>query len=694
MRRVVATGWAASVAVTILLSASPPGSVNAEITEGIGALVSQDQYVAGIEGSIIDLSVILQGPSALGTDAPTSILVTAHRPVTTRAAVQSAIDGDLPSTIDSLRFPVEQRDASGVIDLAIPIEIGTRTRERMQMSAAGLYPLSIAVEVDGNSVDRIITFVERLPDGLDSPAVEQSLPVALVGSVDGEVTLQADSTTTVRAADRSRVAELATIIESLPGTPLTIAVRPELVEGLGRSTVEDAELLARMQFADAPSYLSMPYVQVDPGSLADSQTNDIFIGQLRLGEDALADALPESRSSRTAWIQTRELSATGAQFIRDLGFRSILITPAAAEVGDFGGLAFADSTRKVEVELASGGFIDAVIPDAALASRLTAASDSPPSDAYLAAQHVLAEIKAIRRELDDAGESLSGRSLILATNDGALMSTDLTVALADTLSSSNEVELVTLDDALSRTSVALVDGRPASIRLPATGPVASSSPAEALYLTGARIDAFASMLPDGDERPAMWRRILDVLPDQRFSEEARFAYADVVRQETEALASQVVTPASTTFTLGGRDSAIRLSLRNDSPTELAVRVRLASSKLRFPEGELVVQLAPSAITSVEIPVEARSNGRFPVTVQLLTPEGQLPLTQPIVFTARVNALAGLGQLVTVMAFLLLAVWWIHHLRQRYRERQSQVTDTTHRHPSGDVARHPPDEATN
>ena len=676
------------------MSASAPGSVNAEITEGIGALVSQDQYVAGIEGSTIDLSVYLQGPSALGTDAPTSILVTAHRPVTTRAAVQSAIDGDLPSTIDSLRFPVEQRDASGVIDLAIPIEIGTRTRERMQMSAAGLYPLSIAVEVDGNSVDRIITFVERLPDGLDSPAVEQSLPVALVGSVDGEVTLQADATTTVRAADRSRVAELATIIESLPGTPLTIAVRPELVEGLGRSTVEDAELLARMQFADAPSYLSMPYVQVDPGSLADSQTTDIFIGQLRLGEDALADALPESRSSRTAWIQTRELSATGAQFIRDLGFRSILITPAAAEVGDFGGLAFADSTRKVEVELASGGFIDAVIPDAALASRLTAASDSPPSDAYLAAQHVLAEIKAIRRELDDAGESLSGRSLILATNDGTLMSTDLTVALADTLSSSNEVELVTLDDALSRTSVALVDGRPASIRLPATGPVASSSPAEALYLTGARIDAFASMLPDGDERPAMWRRILDVLPDQRFSDEVRFAYADVVRQETEALASQVVTPASTTFTLGGRDSAIRLSLRNDSPTELSVRVRLASSKLRFPEGELVVQLAPSAITSVEIPVEARSNGRFPVTVQLLTPEGQLPLTQPIVFTARVNALAGLGQLVTVMAFLLLAVWWIHHLRQRYRERQSQVTDTTHRHPSGDVARHPPDEATN
>lgn len=693
MRRVMASGWAA-VALVSLVFTSSSGSARAEIPESVGALVSQDQYVAGIEGSTIDLSVFLQGPSALGSGAPTSILVTAHRPVTSRAAVQDAIDGNLPSTIDSMRFPVEQRDASGVIDLVIPIEIGTRTRERMQMSAAGLYPLSIGLEVDGNSVDRIITFVERLPDGRDVPAIEQSLPVAVVGSVDGDVTLQPDATTTVRAADRSRVAELATIIESLPGTPLTIALRPELVEGLGRSTPEDAELLTRLQFADSPSFLSMPYVQVDPGSMADSQTNDIFIGQLRLGEDALVDALPESRSSRTAWIQTRALSATGAQFIRDLGFRGILITPAATDTGDFGGLGFADPTRKVEVELSSGGFIDAMVPDGALASRLTVASSAPPSDAYLAAQHVLAEIKVLRRELADAGESLSGRSLILTTNDGSLMSTDLTVALADTLSSSNEVELVSLDDALSRTSVGLVDGRPAAIRLPATGPAASSSPAEALYLTGARIDAFASMLPDGDERPAMWRRILDVLPDQRFSDEVRFAYADVVRQETDALGSQVATPASTTFTLGGRDSEIRLSLRNDSPTELSVRVRLASSKLRFPEGELVVKLAPTAITSVEIPVEARTNGRFPVTVQLLTPEGQLPLTQPIVFTARVNALAGLGQLVTVMALLLLAVWWIHHFRRRHRERQNLVTDTTRRHPSGDTPRQTPDDPNN
>jgi flagellar biogenesis protein FliO len=65
-----------------------------------------------------------------------------------------------------------------------------------------------------------------------------------------------------------------------------------------------------------------------------------------------------------------------------------------------------------------------------------------------------------------------------------------------------------------------------------------------------------------------------------------------------------------------------------------------------------------------------------------------------VFTARVNALAGLGQLVTVMALLLLAVWWIHHFRRRHRERQNLVTDTTRRHPSGDTPRQTPDDPNN
>ena len=74
----------------------------------------------------------------------------------------------------------------------------------------------------------------------------------------------------------------------------------------------------------------------------------------------------------------------------------------------------------------------------------------------------------------------------------------------------------------------------------------------------------------------------------------------------------------------------------------------------------MVLLAAGSLTPIEIDVEARSNGRFPVTVQVVTPDGGVALTDPIVFTARVNALAGLGQVVTGVALLLLATWWVHH----------------------------------
>ncbi|MFZ9232475.1 MAG: hypothetical protein ACO25P_11730, partial [Ilumatobacteraceae bacterium] len=82
-------------------------------------------------------------------------------------------------------------------------------------------------------------------------------------------------------------------------------------------------------------------------------------------------------------------------------------------------------------------------------------------------------------------------------------------------------------------------------------------------------------------------------------------------------------------------------------------------------------------------VEARSNGRFPVVMQLFTPDGSEALGPAVTFTARVNALAGLGQLVTGIALLLLISWWVHHLRSERRRRSAAVDDTATRHPSID-----------
>jgi hypothetical protein len=83
---------------------------------------------------------------------------------------------------------------------------------------------------------------------------------------------------------------------------------------------------------------------------------------------------------------------------------------------------------------------------------------------------------------------------------------------------------------------------------------------------------------------------------------------------------------------------------------------------------------------VVIDVEARSNGRFPVSVQLLTPRGDLALSEPVTITANVSAIAGLGQVVTATALLVLLTWWAHNWRSK-RRRAVEATLAVVDHPS-------------
>ena len=670
--------------VAVIASSIVAAPAGAEDFARVGSLLSQDQYVAGVEGSSFSLSVFVEGPSSLGDRAPTSLLVTAHRPVESRRELHEVLLGELPSNVDTLEFPIEGlRDASGVITLSIPIELGTTTPGKLQMSAAGLYPVSIVLAVGAEFTDRLVTFVERLPDGNTEPETAAPLPTSIFGSISGSVTLQSDGSTVVSADDRSSLSDLVTVADALPGFPLTVSVSPETVQGLSRSTPEDGQLLTSLQFTDSLSYLSMPYVDIEPRDVVGTRFTDVFVDQLRQGEDALSDALPLTTARRVAWAVDEAPSAADVQLIRDLGFRSILLLPDAQRDPGMELLQFVDPTRLVDLELEGRGTIEAQVADPRLSDLLTRAARYPVSDSFLVAQHVLADIKLLRQEIVDRGESLTGRSLVLTTNDGSMMSIELLTAVVDTLGASRLVALVDLDEALSRSAVGLADGRPIALTLPEPESVADEAPFVSYSFAASRIAAYSSMLPDGDDRPENWRRFLDVLADRRFDAAQRQEFVEVIVTDTAMIADGLVAPTPAAFTLGGRSSQLRLSLRNDGPTDLRVRLRVASPKLLFPDGEPVVVLASGTTTPVEIEVEARSNGRFPVTVQVITPDGGVALTDPIVFTARVNALAGLGQVVTGVALLLLATWWVRHWRAQYRRKQADILASTSRHPSTD-----------
>src|SRR5690606_38564306 len=115
---------------------------------------------------------------------------------------------------------------------------------------------------------------------------------------------------------------------------------------------------------------------------------------------------------------------------------------------------------------------------------------------------------------------------------------------------------------------------------------------------------------------------------------------------------------------------VPLRITNTGPVPVTVRIRLTAEKLEMPDGDLEVTLEPG-VGEIDVPVEARSNGRFPVTAELFTPLGNR-LTEPVELQARVNTLTGIGYVVTVGAGLVLASWWFAHYRRKRRERRADA----------------------
>ena len=473
----------------------PTQATRAATPEIISSLISQDQYVAGVENSLIHFSVALSGRDPAST-ASTKLVITSYKPVHTRQEVRDASSGKLPSTVDTVIVDVSDlRDAAtGRVDVAIPIEIGVRTKDALQMSATGVYPISIGLQEDKSVTSQIVTFVERLAQDVTSPLPSENLQIALVGTLNSSVSLQPDGTTLVSGDTRSIVTAAVSTLEALPDTPISLSVRPELVDALAHSSDEDIALLARLQVSTSLQLLPATYVDVQPDELVAKQSTDVFTNQLRLGEDVLTTGFPGKSVNRDAWLQTTTLFSDGAQLLRNLGLRTAVLLGNSQITTANGVSVFVEPTRLVELKLSNSDQMTAALADFNFSEALTRGSNEPTGGAYLVAQQILAELKITRSEIVDRDETMSGRGVILATDSGELPSQVLMTALVSTVASQPDMGFVTLDELLGSMTVSVMDGLPVSIELPVANTPATPADTSLTQFT-ARVNGFSTMLP-------------------------------------------------------------------------------------------------------------------------------------------------------------------------------------------------------
>ena len=193
------------------------------------------------------------------------------------------------------------------------------------------------------------------------------------------------------------------------------------------------------------------------------------------------------------------------------------------------------------------------------------------------------------------------------------------------------------------------------------------------------IAATSSMLDHDDPRTAQWRRLLDALPSSAIDDVQVARLSNGISTALASIQQHVEPPQGFSFNLTGKKGTVPVSIRNTADVPLTVRVRMSSSKLRFPDGDRLVLLAPNTYTEVRINLEIRSNGRFPVSLEVFTPSGATRLGPVVPLTANVGGLSGLGNLVTGAGALVVLTWWGRHVRRSRRKRSTERA--THGHPS-------------
>jgi hypothetical protein len=140
-----------------------------------------------------------------------------------------------------------------------------------------------------------------------------------------------------------------------------------------------------------------------------------------------------------------------------------------------------------------------------------------------------------------------------------------------------------------------------------------------------------------------------------------------VTADIRAELAKIQAPARQTITLTARKGTIPFTLRNGSGHPVAVVVHLDSDKLDFPGGSAIPLELDDESTGINIAVEARASGAFPLQVEVTSPDGALVLARSR-FTIRSTAFSGVGIVLSAGAGVFLLVWWARNWRLNRRAR--------------------------
>ena len=603
-----------------------------------------------------------------GVKEPALMLrVAIHRPLDGRS-LTDVVDGDPGDVIDVISGPLNQFATRDAATEEITVNVDVPLQQRLSYRAhlddvleyvdTGITPVSVSVIRGTAVIAHDVTLID-VGWRQENPS---PLSVAMTTHIVGRSQLTVPGDHSLPASDGSRAAQDVELLVDLlthSQVPLSVALSPELAESLANETLPTAVAardIDRLISTVGGEVLSLPYRSIDPFAAGTASLDERFISELDAGDAALQAAFPSLTPVRSVWladdaITSSAITTEGVDLLKSQGVERLIMTDDS-----YAGGAPHDGLDDTQPGLFA-------IEATSLPVIITGAVGeiAPRPDVALEDQAVLfvARIMQLRREQPELA-----RSVVFSAPDLTIPDVETVQAIERLLSSDPTVEFMRVSELPDQITANRAILTPA---VPQVDLAQRRLTADALQVL---IDDTGSMLNENHESVAQWNALINDLFDQRGNGQYVVDTIDVITNETSAVRHWVSVPMSGTVNLTGRDTPLPLVVENTGPEPLQVLIRLNAPRLVVPNEPLAKTLPPG-VSSVQVPVEARSNGSFDVEVEVLSPAGT-PVVSGVTIVAKAMTLSGFGRLVGFGLILVLISWWVSHLR---RQRQRKVAAT-------------------
>lgn len=553
--------------------------------------------------------------------------------------------------------PEETAPVSGELRrLAFAIRSGSGGADAILVPTAGIHPVTLELTVADDVIWTATTYLNRLPADLpqaEDGAVAHTAVQLLVG-LDSGPTLGVDGTAAIPSAEIPTVSAIQSLLGESLEIPLTVALRPNTLLGLQRSTVPaDRAFVASLAGAQW-SFAPQTYVRVDAAALM-AAPGDEFARQLATGT-TINNAL-SGREPSPLWMLDDTLDEAAVEFLAGVGVGHVVTSAERLDVRSDGESLSDDEAqallRSTSVRLEGSPGVSVSSYDAELTTALVEADTEPALRAHRVVTELMAEWFTAVAETgsDDAFRPLTA-SVFLTPGVGS----DAVAELAGMLSGDGPLRVAAPPPAAP-------DAESPVARLRDLEPADAAPVVRRTQATTDRIQGWRSMAGPNDTLAGELDLVNDQAPSRFADDTTRNAIWDGVDAALEAKVSEIGLPADRTIVLTSRSRPIPLRFRNDTGQQIRLAMRTRSPRLQFPDGPVTEIVLVPGENLIELPVEVQAPGSSVLRMELSSPDRRLDIPDASV-TVRSSSISGVGAALSVVSILVLAAWWIRTHRTR------------------------------